>query len=130
MIKRYSNYIKEESDEDVTEKVVSKAHKFPKEEKEEIKEKPQKPIVYRYCDLCNQRLNSPQDYNLHISSKKHLRKLKQLTFKELKEAGSVKKYLINKKLINNLKNSRISKLRYILYSQVLKKMFNKLPISY
>jgi len=64
-----------------------------------------------------------------MSSKKHEKNMKLLTIQEIKNCGSIKKYLIIKKLISPLKKSNLNKARYMLYSFALHKMFKKLPIK-
>ena len=65
-----------------------------------------------------------------MTSKKHEKNMKILTINEIKNCGSIKKYLIIKKLISPLKKSNLNKVRYMLYSFALHKMFKKLPIKY
>ena len=77
-----------------------------------------------YCEICDKRLDSNQDYLLHMSSKKHKYKMKELLKKELKECGSVRKLLIKEKLIAPCKRWRINNARYLLYGFALNRYLN------
>ena len=77
-----------------------------------------------YCEICDKRLESNQDYLLHMSSKKHKYKMKELLKKELKECGSVRKLLIKEKLIAPCKRWRINNARYLLYGFALNRYLN------
>ena len=78
----------------------------------------------RYCEICDKRLESNQDYLLHMSSKKHKYKMKELLKKELKECGSVRKLLIKEKMIAPCKRWRINNARYLLYGFALNRYLN------
>ena len=86
-----------------------------KEEKEE-KINIRKVII---CELCDKRLESKQDYSLHMSSKNHKHKMREFLRKELKECGSVRKVLIKEKLIAPNKKWKINNIRYLLYGFAL-----------
>ena len=77
-----------------------------------------------YCEICDKRLESNQDYLLHMSSKKHKYKMKELLKKELKECGSVRKLLIKEKMIAPCKRWRINNARYLLYGFALNRYLN------
>ena len=78
----------------------------------------------KYCEICDKRLESNQDYLLHMSSKKHKYKMKELIKKELKECGSVRKLLIKEKMIAPCKRWRINNARYLLYGFALNRYLN------
>lgn len=135
MIKRFSTYINESNDNQEDEPVIvhqnSKGNKFEKDDIEmrednKIQNTP-KPKKFKYCNICNQKIFSIEGYNNHIQSKKHVKRIKRVTYDEIHAAGSVKNYLMNKKMINGLKRSPVSKARYELYTHLLKKIYKKLP---
>ena len=76
MIKRFTNYVKnEDSEEEVFFSVPKKEVNQPeieiKEKPNEKKEKKEEPIkyrTYRFCKLCGQKLYSEQDFISHTSS--------------------------------------------------------------
>ena len=78
----------------------------------------------KYCELCDKRLESNQDYLLHMSSKKHKYKMKELLKKELKECGSVRKLLIKERMIAPCKRWRVNNARYLLYGFALNRYLN------
>ena len=139
MIKRYKNYVHnadefEENKKDITESIVqakidNKKKQNEKKNKKKDKQEKNKSIEYKFCDICQKKLYSNKDFEIHMSSKKHEKNMKMLTIKEIKDCGSIKKYLIIKKLISPLKKSNLNKARYMLYSFALHKMFKKLPIK-
>ena len=91
-----------------------------KEEKEENKIKK---IIY--CELCDKRLENNETYLLHMSSKRHKYKMKELLRKELKNFGSIKKVLIKEKMIMPYRRWRINNARYLLYGFSLNRYLNK-----
>ena len=128
MYKRYKNYIT--SNEDFAEKNNSDkqnnlALNKQKEENENKiinKEEKEEKINIRkviICELCDKRLESKQDYSLHMSSKNHKHKMREFLRKELKECGSVRKVLIKEKLIAPNKKWKINNIRYLLYGFAL-----------
>ena len=139
MIKRYKNYVHnadefEENKKDITESIVEKKidNKKKQNEKQNNKnnqQKENKSIKYRFCDICQKKLYSNKDFEIHMNSKKHEKNMKLLTIQEIKNCGSIKKYLIIKKLISPLRKSNLNKVRYMPYSFALHKMFKKLPIK-
>ena len=78
-----------------------------------------------YCQPCDKRLESNQDYLLHMTSKKHKYKMKELLKKELKEYGSVKKLLIKEKMVSPFRRWRVNNVRYILYGFSLNYYLNE-----
>ena len=88
-----------------------------KEEKTNIKK-----VIY--CEICDKRLETDQDYLLHMSSKKHKYKMKELLRKELKECGSVRKLLIKENMIAPCRRWRINNARYLLYGFALNRYLN------
>ena len=78
-----------------------------------------------YCEPCDKRLESNQDYLLHMSSKRHKYKMRELLRKELKELGSVRKVLIKEKMIAPYRRWRINNSRYLLYGFSLNRYLNK-----
>ena len=136
MIKRFTNYVKnEDSEEEVFFSVPKKEVNQPeieiKEKPDEKKEKKEEPIkyrTYRFCKLCGQKLYSEQDFISHTSSRKHKRNLKSATYLELVECGSMRKFLKYKKIISPLRKSNVTKVRCIVYRRYLRKIFKHLPI--
>ena len=135
MYKRYKNYITSNDDfsdndnnnseeERELNKQKEENNIFQKKRKEEIEEKINiKKIII--CELCDKRLDSKQDYLLHMSSKSHKYKMKELLRKELKECGSIKKVLIKEKLIAPYRRWKINNIRYLLYGFALNRYINK-----
>lgn len=80
-------------------------------------------IEIKYCDICNKRVNYDYEYNNHITSKKHLKKLKSYTKKELKNSRNLKSFLLKKGLITK-QNTTVNKLRKLLYFISLKNYLN------
>ena len=142
MYKRYKNYITSNDDfsdndndnennnleknkelnEPKEEKNIFKKEKQNKKEENEEKVNIRKII---FCELCDKRLDSRQDYLLHMSSKSHKYKMKELLRKELKECGSIKKVLIKEKLISPYRRWKANNLRYLLYGFALKRYIKK-----
>ena len=136
MYKRYKNYItssddfiennndnnqknnitinepKEEKEKDLEKNAIIKERKKEKEEKINIRK-------VTICELCDKRLETKQDYSLHMSSKNHKHKMREFLRKELKECGSVRKVLIKEKLIAPNKRWKINNIRYLLYGFAL-----------
>ena len=130
MYKRYKNYITSSDDYPVidTDKIQNNipinkskeeennfkenANKKIKKEEQEEKIRIKKVI---FCDICDKRLESKKDYSLHMSSKNHKHKMRELLRKELKECGTIKKVLIKEKLIVPYRRWKVNKLRYLLY---------------
>ena len=112
MYKRYKNYINSSDDYPTNTKDITQPVEKPEEEKEKEKVKIRK---ITYCELCEKRLESKQDFSLHMSSKNHKHKAREFLRKELKECGSIKKLLIKENIIAPNKRWRINKIRYLLY---------------
>ena len=136
MYKRYKNYItssddfiennndnnqknnstinepKEEKEKNLEKNEINKTRKKEKEENVNIRK-------VTICELCDKRLESKQDYSLHMSSKKHKHNMREFLRKELKECGSVRKVLIKEKLIAPNKRWKINNIRYLLYGFAL-----------
>ena len=91
-----------------------------KEEKEETKIK-----KINYCELCHKRLENNKTYLLHMNSKRHKYKMKELLKKELKNLGSIRKVLIKEKMIEPHRRWRINNVRYLLYGFSLNRYLNK-----
>ena len=91
-----------------------------KEEKEETKIK-----KITYCELCDKRLENNEIYLLHMNSKRHKYKMKELLKKELKNCGSIRKVLIKEKMIEPHRRWRINNVRYLLYGFSLNRYLNK-----
>ena len=132
MYKRYKNYIT--SNEDFAEDNIinfQKEQNINKEEKENEKEnnkKTEEKINLKkvvICELCDKRLESKQDYSLHMSSKNHKHKMKELLRKGLKECGSVKKLLIKENLIAPNKRWKLNNIRYLLYGFAVTRYLKK-----
>ena len=135
MYKRYKNYITSNDDFSDNENNNSEEEKelnkkkeenniYQKEKKEEVEEK----INIRkitICELCDKRLDSKQDYSLHMASKNHKKKAKELLRKELKEYGSIKKVLIKEKLILPYRRWKDNNIKYYLYGFSFKRYFKK-----
>ena len=142
MYKRYKNYITS-SDDFVNNDNVNDKPKVditinkPKEEEKKFEVNKNKSIEKNeneekinikkviICELCDKRLDSKQDYLLHMSSKSHKYKMKELLRKELKECGSIKKVLIKEKLIAPYRRWKINNIRYLLYGFALNRYINK-----
>ena len=142
MYKRYKNYITS-SDDFVNNDNVNDKPKVditinkPKEEEKKFEVNKNKSIKKNeneekinikkviICELCDKRLDSKQDYLLHMSSKSHKYKMKELLRKELKECGSIKKVLIKEKLIAPYRRWKINNIRYLLYGFALNRYINK-----
>mgnify|MGYP002627561061 FL=1 len=138
MYKRYKNYITTNSDlsdnEDNNSETNAAVNKEKKEEtefpinKNKKKEENEEKVVIKkiiFCELCEKRLDSKQDYILHMSSKSHKHKTKELLRKELKECGSVRKVLIKEKLIAPYRRWKVNNVRYLLYGFALNRYINK-----
>ena len=102
----------EEKEKNLEKNEVNKARKKEKEEKINIRK-------VTICELCDKRLESKQDYSLHMSSKNHKHNMREFLRKELKECGSVRKVLIKEKLIAPNKRWKINNIRYLLYGFAL-----------
>ena len=142
MYKRYKNYITSSDDfvnndnNNDKPKVDININK-PKEEEKKFEVNKNKSIQKNeneekinikkviICELCDKRLDSRQDYLLHMSSKSHKYKMKELLRKELKECGSIKKVLIKEKLIAPYRRWKINNIRYLLYGFALNRYINK-----
>ena len=132
MYKRYKNYIT--SNDDFAEDNIinlQKEQNIIKEEKENEKEnnkKTEEKINLKkvvICELCDKRLESKQDYSLHMSSKNHKYKMKELLRKGLKECGSVRKLLIKENLIAPNKRWKLNNIRYLLYGFAVTRYLKK-----
>ena len=132
MYKRYKNYIT--SNDDFAEDNIinlQKEQNIIKEEKENEKEnnkKTEEKINLKkvvICELCDKRLESKQDYSLHMSSKNHKHKMKELLRKGLKECGSVRKLLIKENLIAPNKRWKLNNIRYLLYGFAVTRYLKK-----
>ena len=130
MYKRYKNYITSNDDFVEYNNINSqKEYNINKEEKENEKEFNNKKIEKEeekinlkkviICELCDKRLESKQDYLLHMSSKNHKHKMREFLRKELKEYGSVRKVLIKVNLIAPNRRWKINNIRYLLYGFAL-----------
>ena len=93
-----------------------------KRNKEEEKQNIKKII---YCEICDKRLENRENYLLHMSSKRHKYKMKELLKNQLKKYGSVKKVLIKEKMISPCRRWRINNARYLLYGFALNRYLNK-----
>ena len=91
--------------------------------REEKRETKIKKIIY--CELCDKRLENNEDYLLHMTSKRHKYKMKELLRKELKNKGYTKKVLIKEKMIMPYRRWRINNVRYLLYGFSLNRYLNK-----
>ena len=78
-----------------------------------------------YCELCDKKLENNETYLLHMSSKRHKYKMRELLRKEIKNCGTVKKVLIKEKMIASCRRWRINNARYLLYGFALDKYLNK-----
>ena len=78
-----------------------------------------------YCELCDKKLENNETYLLHMSSKRHKYKMRELLRKEIKNCGTVKKGLIKEKMIASCRRWRINNARYLLYGFALDKYLNK-----
>ena len=140
MYKRYKNYITSNDDFSDNENKNSEEERElnkPKEEnniyqkemnKKERKEENEEKINIKkiiICELCDKRLDSKQDYSLHMTSKNHKKKVKELLRKELKEYGSIKKVLIKEKLILPYRRWKVNNIRYFLYGFAVKRYIKK-----
>ena len=136
MYKRYKNYITSSDDYPTNTKDITQPVEKPEEEKEKEKEKnfqknkkeEKEKVKIRkitYCELCEKRLESKQDFSLHMSSKNHKHKAREFLRKELKECGSIKKVLIKEKLIAPYRRWKINNIRYLLYGFALYRYINK-----
>lgn len=140
MYKRYKNYItsnEDFSDNDNNNSEDEKELNKPKQEKnifqKEVKknerkeEKEEKINIKKIiiCELCDKRLDSKQDYLLHMTSKNHKNKMRELIKKELKECGSIKKVLIKEKLILPYRRWKDNNIKYYLYGFSFKRYFKK-----
>lgn len=123
MIKRFSTYINESNDIR-NDKPTSTPPTL--NEINEIVCGDSKPKKYMYCNICNQKLFSIDEYNTHLQTKKHLKRIKRVAFEEINSAGSIKQYLIKKMMIQGLKRSPVSRAKYELYSHLLKRIFKKM----
>ena len=130
MYKRYKKYITSNDDFVEDNNINSqKEYNINKEEKENEKEFNNKKIEKEeekinlkkviICELCDKRLESKQDYLLHMSSKNHKHKMREFLRKELKEYGSVRKVLIKENLIAPNRRWKINNIRYLLYGFAL-----------
>lgn len=146
MYKRYKNYIISNDYEDENEnqkkplqlnkekKINENIHKSEETKKfnsfknnDFHKDKDDKINIKKviYCEPCDKRLESNQDYLLHMSSKKHKYKMRELLREELKEYGSVRKVLIKEKMIHPFRRWRVNSVRYLLYGFSLNRYLNK-----
>ena len=130
MYKRYKNYITSNDDFVEDNNINSqKEYNINKDEKENEKEFNNKKIEKEeekinlkkviICELCDKRLESKQDYLLHMSSKNTKHKMREFLRKELKEYGSIRKVLIKENLIAPNRRWKINNIRYLLYGFAL-----------
>ena len=99
-----------------------------KESNEFIKAKKEEKISIKkiiYCEPCDKRLENHENYLLHMSSKRHKYKMRELLKKELKKSGSSKKVLIKEKMIAPYRRWKINNARYLLYGFALNRYLNK-----
>ena len=138
MYKRYKNYITTNSDlsdndDNNSEKDVAinkdkeEETDFPINKNKKKEESEEKVVIKKiiFCELCEKRLDSKQDYILHMSSKSHKHKTKELLRKELKECGSIRKVLIKEKLIAPYRRWKVNNVRYLLYGFALNRYIKK-----
>ena len=119
-----SNQDHEEKKEIINNDFIANKKKEIKEEKEKEKEKYSiKKIIL--CEVCDKRLESKKDYALHMSSKNHKHKMRELLRKELKQYGSIKKVLLKEKLILPYRRWKINHARYLLYGFALNRYLKR-----
>ncbi len=132
MLKRINKYITPVEDEEDESQVEEKSIESEKEEmpllnnkrkREEKEEEEMESVFVEYCILCNKTLTNKTSYENHLNSKKHKKNFKSQIVSEIKEAGSIKEFLIKKGFINRLRTS-LNKTRYYLYFNSLRKMFD------
>ncbi len=127
MLKRYQKYVKD-STRNQEESESEDQDNFNQRDTLKLDApEPTPEVKFKYCELCEKKLYNKRDYLKHKSSQKHLKKVKLVTYYKIMELGSINKFLIQKKMIPKLRNSRIGKVRYLLYSHLLRNMFNDLP---
>ena len=135
MIKRYNQYVKsidDDSDEedsdiiynnenknvkinDVIEETINKRLTENTNKNKNFEKNKTKLVQTQYCQLCNKKLISQQDYTLHMNSKNHKRNNQKIIKREIKECGTIKKYLIKKKMIAPFRRWGANKNKYLLY---------------
>lgn len=77
-----------------------------------------KEVEVDYCGLCNKRVNNQREFNSHVKSKSHLKKLKSQILTDLKEAGTIKNYLLLNNHITTAKGN-LNTIRRLLYTMTL-----------
>lgn len=86
-------------------------------------EKEVKEVEVKYCDLCNKRVNNEREFNSHVNSKAHLKKLKESIRKDLSEYPNINSYLADKKIVSE-ERSCFNRVRRLLYVMSIKQMIN------
>jgi len=99
-------------------------NQLEKEKAERIFNEKQVPVEVQYCGICNKRINDSSEFESHLSSKLHLKKLKNKTIDELNHYSSVRNYLVDKGLIGKSKRSNMNRTKEIFYKLSLKKLIN------
>ena len=79
-------------------------------------------MVYN-CNICQKKLTLEIEYNQHVNSKKHKKTLKRTIFNEIKEAGSLKSFLIKKGFMTKHRHI-LNKVKYVLYKRSMKKLLD------
>ena len=78
-------------------------------------------IEYKLCVICNKQISGPNDYINHMESRKHKKKAQEQIKIEIREAGSLRNYLIKKEFLTKTKNN-LNRIRYYLYINSMKQM--------
>lgn len=80
-------------------------------------------IEYKLCVICNKQISGPNDYINHMESRKHKKKAQEQIRTEIREAGSLRNYLVKKEFLTKRKNN-LNRIRFYLYAnsmnQILK----------
>lgn len=80
-------------------------------------------IEYQLCVICNKQISGPNDYINHMESRRHKKKAQEQIRKEIREAGSLRNYLIRKEFLTTRKNN-LNRIRYYLYVNSMKQILN------
>lgn len=81
-------------------------------------------VEVQYCGLCDKRVNSKLEFDIHTASKKHLEKLRKNTLEKLSKFDSVKSFLVENGIIGR-KNSNSNRLKQLLYTISLDNLINR-----
>lgn len=81
-------------------------------------------VEVQYCGLCDKRVNSKLEFDIHTASKKHLEKLRKNTLEKLSKFDSVKSFLVENGIISR-KNSNSNRLKQLLYTISLDNLINR-----